>query len=59
MVYEVKGRIVLNRPLRYQPPKKEPRERVADCGSLNPRLRPKDGFVQAIGFIAPQETDDE
>lgn len=59
MAYEVKGRVILNRPLRYQPPKKDPRERVVYSGPLNPRLRPKDGFVQAIGFIAPQETDDE
>lgn len=52
MAYEVKGRIIQNRPLHYHPPKKSPQERVVYTGPLCPRLRPKDGFVQAIGFTA-------
>ncbi len=59
MAYEVKGRVVINRPLRYQPPKKDPRERPYWIGPVTPRLRPKDGFVQAVGFTAKIVNEDD
>lgn len=59
MAYEVKGRLVQNRPLNREHTKRLPVERPVYSGPLNPRLRPKEGFVQAAGFTAEIASPDE
>jgi hypothetical protein len=59
MAYEIKGRVITNRPIRNTTAKRLPVERVVYQRPLCPRLRPKDGLTHAIGFTAQITSDDE
>jgi len=59
MSYQVKGRVVHNRPIHNAVPKRLPIERPVYVGAMLPRLRPKDGLTHAIGFTAKIVSEDE